>query len=68
MPPAFPSLHDTVPVGTVGKLDVSATVTVNLTCDPLVVVAGFGVIVVLVPCNGFTVKVEVPELRECVLS
>ena len=33
-PPAFSSLHETVPVGAVGKLEVSATDTVKLTCDP----------------------------------
>ena len=33
-PPTFPSLHDTVPVGIVGELDVSAIFTVNETGAP----------------------------------
>ena len=34
IPPAFPSLHDIIPVGVVGELEVSVTVTVNVACDP----------------------------------
>jgi len=34
VPPLFPSLHDTVPVGVVGVVELSATVEVNVTCDP----------------------------------
>lgn len=34
VPPVFPSLHDTVPVGMVGRLEVSATDTVKVTDLP----------------------------------
>jgi len=34
VPPALPSLHDTVPVGVDEELEVSATLAVNVTCDP----------------------------------
>lgn len=47
LPPAFPSLHDTVPVGVVDKLEVSATTTVNVTCDPWFIVTGFGATVMV---------------------
>ena len=48
MPPVFPSLHDMVPVGVVGELEVSVTVTVNVTWAPEFTVDGFGVTVVVV--------------------
>ena len=50
VPPTFPSLHDTVPMGMVWELDVSAIATVSVTCDPRIVVAVLGVIVVIVSC------------------
>lgn len=34
VPPTFASLHDTLPVGVVGEVELSATVTVNVSCDP----------------------------------
>lgn len=67
VPPEFPSLHDTVPVG-IEELGFPATLTVNATWDPWFAVAGFGVMVMVVPCCGFTVRDDVPVLPECMLS
>ena len=34
VPPAFPSLHNMTPVGLIGALEASTTVTVSVVCDP----------------------------------
>ena len=44
-PPALPSLQNTVPVGFVGELEVSVTVTVNVTTLPEIIVDVLGVTV-----------------------
>ena len=43
VPPAPPSLHDTLPVGTVGVRVESTTVALKVIGFPIDVVAGFGV-------------------------
>lgn len=44
VPPTLPSLHDMVPVGVLGKLDVSVIFTENDIEDPGCTVTRFGVI------------------------
>ena len=51
VPPAPPSLHDTVPVAVVGELDVSVTCTENVAGLPAVAVPELGVTAVLVVCS-----------------
>lgn len=48
VPPAPPSLHDTMPSGMVGRLDVSVTVAVNSVPVPWFIVTVFGATVVVV--------------------
>ena len=48
IPPAPPSLHDTVPVGVVGAPPVSVTVAVNIIEFPILTDDGFGVMFVVV--------------------
>ena len=48
VPLALLLLHVALPIGIVGKIEVSFTLTVNVT-EPADHVAGFGVIVVVVP-------------------
>lgn len=62
VPPAPPSLHDTVPVGTVDvPPPVSFTVAVRVVTLPAVTVVRLGETPVLVE-RVFTVSAEVPEL------
>ncbi len=61
-PPALPSFHDTVPVGVVGELDESLTLTTNVTVPLEDRVAGFGLIVAVVRCNTFTERLDIPAL------
>ena len=63
-PPALLSTHDTVPMGVVGELDESLTLTINLTVPAKDKVAGLGVIVVVVRCNSFTKRDDMPALPE----
>lgn len=62
-PAALPSVHDTVPVGVVLELDVSLTLTTKIE-PPLDTVDGFWIMDVVVLCNTFTVKAEMPALPE----
>ena len=50
MPPMLPSLHEIVPIGILGELDVSVTVAVNVTCDPEFTVSKFGEMFAVVAC------------------
>jgi hypothetical protein len=56
-PPTLPSLHDMVPVGVLGKLDVSVIFTENDIEDPGCTVARFGVIALDVGLTVTTVVV-----------
>ena len=62
VPPAFPSLHDTIPLGDVGELDVSVTVVVNVTAVPGTKDAEFGDTLTDVGCIVSTESDNVPEL------
>jgi hypothetical protein len=61
-PPPFPSLHDTELVGTIGELELSVTVAVNVTDPPGDTVAGFGVTDNVVAWTVFIVRLDIPEL------
>jgi len=66
VPPAPPSVQETVPVGGVGDEDESATTAVKVIEVPAVADDGFGVTLVVVGCGGWlTVRDDVPELAEC---
>ena len=62
-PPAFPSFHDTVPVG-IDELDAD-TAAVNCTWDCGFIVTMFGITVVVVTASGLDDKLNVPRLVEC---
>ena len=67
-PPLPPSSHETVPVGiTFVPVPGSLTLAENVRAFPIVVVAGLGVIVVVV-VRRFTVNDAVPKLPVCALS
>jgi hypothetical protein len=57
VPPALPSLHDTVPVGVVGEAELSATVAVNVIDPPEETVEGLGLSVRVVE-SRVLIKVE----------
>ena len=62
LPPAPPSSHDTVPVGRIFVPGlVSRTFALNVMGTPIVIVGGFGKMVVLV-ARKFTVNPDGPEL------
>ncbi len=67
LPPAPPSLHDTVPVGMVGELLVSVTFALKVIVFPRATDDGFGVMVVVV-LRSLTVNADWPKLKACVLS
>ncbi len=68
VPPAPPSLHDTVPVGVDGvPVLVSVTVAVTVIAFPIVTDELLGAITVLV-VRKVTVRVDVPELPPCAES
>ena len=67
-PPTLPSPQVIVPVGVVGELDVSATVTVNVSGVPDTYDAGFGVTVTDVEESKLDVKMDVPEFAVCPVS
>lgn len=60
VPPALPSLHDTMPSGIIGRLDVSVTRAVNWVPVPWLIVTVFGVMVVVVLANLDIAKVNCP--------
>ena len=62
LPPELLSLHDTVPEVAVGELDASLILTTNVTVPLEDRVAGFGVIVIVVGCNRFTKRDDIPAL------
>lgn len=70
LPPFPPSFQTTVPVGVIGVLLVSETVTVNFFVFPIaIVVAGLGVTLVEVVCETeLTVSDDAPELPTCEVS
>ena len=61
IPPAPPSLHDTVPVGVAGVPFVSFTVTVNAIVFPIMTDDGVGATFEVVTCPD-TVSADGPEL------
>jgi len=62
VPPAVPSLQDTVPVGVVGEVELSTIEAVNVS-DPIGdTVAWLGVRVRVVECNVLVDKVELVEV------
>src|SRR5574340_197435 len=63
VPPALPSLHVTSPL-TIEEMETSASVAVNCTLDPCAIDTVFGVTVVVVVCNAFTVREDMPALPE----
>jgi hypothetical protein len=66
VPPAPPSLHETVPVGEVGDTSLSVTTAVKAIEFPAVAEAGFGETFVVVAWGGWlTVRTLVPELVAC---
>ncbi len=68
LPPAPPSLQDTVPVGADGKVVVSVTMATNAIVFPITAEDGFGEVVVVVVCRLVTVRTDVAALPECVTS
>jgi hypothetical protein len=72
IPPVFPSFQVTLPVGVVGELELSITVTVNVSAVPTTYDAGFGVTLTDVVWDAFTVaftvRLDVPELVWCAVS
>jgi hypothetical protein len=68
VPPVFPSPQVIVPVGVVGELDVSVTVTVNVSAVPATYDAGFGVTVTDTGESELGAKEDVPELAVCPVS
>jgi len=70
VPPAPPSLQETVPVAEVGVAEESVTVAVNVNELPAATDDGLGVTAVVVVCGGglWTVREEDPELVVCVES
>jgi len=70
VPPAPPSLQETVPVAEVGVAEESVTVAVNVNELPAATDDGLGVTAVDVGCGGglWTVREDAPELVVCVES
>jgi hypothetical protein len=68
VPPALLSLNDTVPLGTVPELEVSATDIASEIVAPEFTVLEFGEIDVLVVLSRLTVRGEVPVLVACIVS
>ena len=64
LPPALPSLHETVPIGTVGEFDESLTNITNFAVPLGDRIAGFGLIEDVVRCKTFTIRAETPALPE----
>jgi hypothetical protein len=67
-PPKLLSLHNIMPVGTIGKLEVSVSKTVSCTLDPEGMLLALDVIARVTSEATFDVIVDVPVLPECVLS
>ena len=61
-PPAPLSVHFTIPIILDDGSVVSLIVTVNVTGDPTVIVAGFGVMTAVVECNTFADSWDEPVL------
>ena len=68
VPPTLLSLNDTVPLGTVPELEVSATDIASEIVAPEFTVLEFGEIDVLVVLSRLTVRGEVPVLVACIVS
>lgn len=48
VPPALPLLHNIVPVGEEGELELSAIITVSMVCPPRFIMTGFAVTAIMI--------------------
>lgn len=72
VPPALPLLHNTVPVGKDGELELSAIVTVSVVCPPRFTITGFAFTVIIIelsapawlPVSAIAVKNKLPPKNE----